>query len=88
MPAPIGYHRAVLRPIRGIRERPRRLTAPIRTPLLQLHGERDGCIQAISEQIDQRRFIARVHEVIPNTGHFLAQEAPHALAARVARWLA
>jgi pimeloyl-ACP methyl ester carboxylesterase len=61
---------AVPRPVRGVVERTRRLEAPITTPLLQLHGELDGCIQATSEVIDRERFVARIHEVVPNVGHF------------------
>ena len=88
MPAPIEYYRAMVRPLRGFARRTRGPTATITTPLLQLHGQRDGCIQPTPEELDRRRFSERVHEVLPNLGHFLPQEAPHALAARVAGWLA
>jgi pimeloyl-ACP methyl ester carboxylesterase len=88
MPGPLGYYRAIARPLRGLLDRARWLTAAIRTPLLQLHGELDGCIQPLPELLDRRRFDARVHEVVPNVGHFLQHEAPQALAARVAAWLA
>jgi pimeloyl-ACP methyl ester carboxylesterase len=87
LPGPIGYYRALTRPVRGLRDRTRWLTRTIAAPLLQLHGELDGCIQATSPMIDQRRFTARVHEVVPNAGHFLQHEYPHALAARVTGWL-
>jgi pimeloyl-ACP methyl ester carboxylesterase len=88
MPAPIEYYRAMVRPVRRFLERTRAMDTVIRTPLLQLHGELDGCMRAPPEEVDRRLFAERVHEVIPNAGHFLAHEAPHALAARVARWLA
>ncbi|HEU4732380.1 MAG TPA: alpha/beta hydrolase [Kofleriaceae bacterium] len=88
MPAPIAYYRAMVRPLRRFIERSRSLGAMISTPWLQLHGELDGCIPPTPEHVDRHRFAERVHEVIPNAGHFLPQEAPHALAERVARWLA
>ncbi|HET7506283.1 MAG TPA: alpha/beta hydrolase [Kofleriaceae bacterium] len=88
MPAPIEYYRAMVRPLRQFARRTRALGAVIRTPLLQLHGARDGCIRALPEDLDRHRFAAREHETIPNMGHFIPHEAPHALAARVTRWLA
>jgi pimeloyl-ACP methyl ester carboxylesterase len=88
MPAPLGYYRAMLRPLRTFVARTRALEVQIRTPLLQLHGQLDGCIQAPPEELDRRRFAAREHHVIPDVGHFLLQEAPRALAARVMAWLA
>src|SRR2546430_1963337 len=41
MPAPIKYYRAMLRP--SMLGATRRLSQPIKVPLLQLHGADDGC---------------------------------------------
>lgn len=87
MPAPLGYYRAMIRPIRTFTARSRALAVPIETPLLQLHGQIDGCIQATAEDVDRRWFTAREHHVIPEVGHFVPQEAPRLLAARVMAWL-
>ncbi|HEX3763241.1 MAG TPA: alpha/beta hydrolase [Kofleriaceae bacterium] len=88
LPAPIDYYRAVVRPLRTFAARQRALAVPIATPLLQLHGQQDGCIPPVPEALDRRWFTAREHRVVPNAGHFLFQEAPHEMAARVAAWLA
>jgi pimeloyl-ACP methyl ester carboxylesterase len=64
------------------------MQATIHTPLLQLHGQFDGCIAPTPEDLDRRRFAAREHHVIQDVGHFLLQEAPRGLAARVMAWLA
>jgi pimeloyl-ACP methyl ester carboxylesterase len=87
-PAPIGYYRALVRPLRTFAARRRALAVPIPTPLLQLHGQQDGCIAPVPEDLDRRWFAARDHRVVPNAGHFLFQEMPHEMAARVAAWLA
>jgi pimeloyl-ACP methyl ester carboxylesterase len=42
LPAPLAYYRAILAP--GFARRFAALAAPIRVPLLQLHGADDGCI--------------------------------------------
>ncbi len=44
LPAPLGYYRAMVRPLSGLRRRVAGGWRPIATPLLQLHGEEDGCI--------------------------------------------
>ncbi|EJT04273.1 alpha/beta hydrolase, partial [Rhizobium sp. CCGE 510] len=64
----------------------RRLSQPITTPLLQLHGADDGCI--FPQQVDDgHRFAARhAMEVVPDVGHFLHIEAPEAIAERIAAW--
>ena len=59
----------------------------IATPLLQLHGANDGCIEAPKEN-DAHRFAERVLEVVPDVGHFLHLEDPTGIAARIAAWLA
>ncbi|MBX3155851.1 MAG: alpha/beta hydrolase [Deltaproteobacteria bacterium] len=90
LPAPLGYYRAMVRPLRDLRTRTRRLAAPIATPLLQLHGADDGCVlppHGASAAFDARRFTARTLEIIPNTGHFLHLEQPDTVGARLAGWL-
>jgi pimeloyl-ACP methyl ester carboxylesterase len=87
LPSPLGYYRAMLRPLRAAAARARRLAAPIATPLLQLHGADDGCILPPDGRRDARRFGARTLEIVPNAGHFLHLEQPDATAARLAEWL-
>jgi pimeloyl-ACP methyl ester carboxylesterase len=87
LPAPIEHYRALVRPLAGVGARLTSWSRPIETPLLQLHGEEDGCILPPREP-DDRYFRARVLEVVSNAGHFLHLEQPAAIAARVAGWLA
>src|SRR5262249_49135542 len=68
LPAPIGYYRALVRPLRTFAARRRVLAVPIPTPLLQLHGQQDGCIAPVPEEMDRRWFAARDHRVVPNAG--------------------
>ena len=84
MPAPLRYYRGLLRP--GMLGTMRRLSQPITTPLLQLHGSDDGCI--FPQQVDDRHRFAGPHslEVVPDVGHFLHIEAPEAIAERIAAW--
>lgn len=84
MPAPLKYYRAMLRP--GMFGATRRMSQPIKVPLLQLHGANDGCILPVQVD-DQHRFAARrAMEVVPDVGHFLHIEAPEAIANRIAAW--
>ena len=87
LPAPLEYYRAIVRPLTTFVDRMRKAEAHIATPLLQLHGNDDGCIVPPTDE-DRRLFDARVLEVMPNLGHFLHVEAPTTIAGRVARWLA
>ncbi len=87
LPAPLEYYRAVMRPLSGFRDRIRRASRVIETPLLQLHGAADGCILPPSAD-DSRRFVERELAVLPGLGHFLHLEDPDQLASRVAGWLA
>jgi len=85
MPAPLGTYRALVG--RGLRAKIAALAAPIRVPLLQLHGARDGCVLPPGNA-DARRFAApRVYELVDGVGHFLHVERPDELAARIADWL-
>jgi pimeloyl-ACP methyl ester carboxylesterase len=87
LPAPLGYYRALVRPVAGLRARIRDLERPIETPLLQLHGQEDGCVLPPRDP-DDHLFRERVLELVPNAGHFLHLEQPAAIAARVTGWLA
>ena len=84
MPAPLKFYREMLRP--GMFDATRRMSQPIKVPVLQLHGANDGCI--LPAQVDdQHRFAAqRTNEVVPDLGHFLHIEAPEAIAKRIAAW--
>lgn len=76
-PAPVRYYRP--QPFRSGR---------IATPLLQLHGERDGCIAPPTEIDDAHRFAERVLDVVPGVGHWLHLEDPGGIARRIRAWLA
>ena len=86
-PAPLLYYRAMTRPLRPALERLRRRDR-ITVPTLYLHGAADGCIDA-DAGAGAERFFGRDYrrDVIPGAGHFLAAEAPAAVAARVVAWL-
>lgn len=87
LPAPLGYYRAILRPLSGYRTRLRKLAARIEVPVLQLHGADDGCVLPPTAD-DARRFARRELEVVPGVGHFLHLEQPAAIAEKIQRWLA
>ncbi len=88
LPAPLEYYRAMVRPLAGLRARLSEARGRIETPLLQLHGARDGCVLPPHDpEEDERYFCARTLEIVPNTGHFLHLEDPAAIAARLAAWL-
>ncbi|WP_372792345.1 alpha/beta fold hydrolase [Paraconexibacter sp.] len=57
-------------------------------PVLYLHGERDGCIQAALPQLYPELFVtgSRI-EVLPGAGHFLQLEQPDVVNALIAGWL-
>jgi pimeloyl-ACP methyl ester carboxylesterase len=86
LPAPLAYYRSIVSP--GLARRYAALAAPIRVPLLQLHGADDGCILPPGDR-DAHRFAApHAYECLSGLGHFLHLEQPEAIAARVAAWLA
>jgi pimeloyl-ACP methyl ester carboxylesterase len=91
LPAPLGYYRAMVRPLTGLRRRLAGGWRPIATPLLQLHGAEDGCILPSSMAPGSgadRQFLARTFEIVSSAGHFLHLEQPAAIAERVRAWLA
>jgi pimeloyl-ACP methyl ester carboxylesterase len=82
LPAPLGFYRAMVRPLAKFRERARRLAAPLAPPILQLHGADDGCILPPTDD-DVRRFTDRELVIVPGVGHFLHLEAPDRIAAQL-----
>lgn len=83
-PAPLEYYREARRNAR--RDLPV-LRAPIRTPLLYLHGANDGCVLAPTVD-DRERFASEYErEVMPGLGHFMHVEDPRRVVDRVADWL-
>lgn len=82
--APLGYYRAMRRVSRA---QLRRAAEPIVTPLLALHGERDGCV--LPPTADDRKRFSGPYEraIVPGVGHFLHVEAPVEIAERVSAWL-
>jgi pimeloyl-ACP methyl ester carboxylesterase len=86
-PAPLLYYRALTRPPGAALARLRRRDR-IAVPTLYLHGARDGCIGPEVGVGAERFFTAGYRrEVVPDVGHFVAAEAPMAIAARIAAWL-
>lgn len=88
-PAPLAPYRALLAP-RGLAARARELARwRIEVPLLQLHGERDGCIAAVPLAQQRGTLVGPAEQrLLPGCGHFLQLENPEALARLVVRWLA
>lgn len=87
--APLGLYRALFRPTSDARERLARLRSwRISTPLLYLHGARDGCV-GVALGDDQARHFDGPYErrVVAGVGHFLHLEAPLALEAMIAEHL-
>ncbi len=86
-PAPFEYYRALFRPMREAMRRARRRLV-IDTPLLNLHGARDGCVDARMAVRQDRFFRGRFEgRILPGVGHFLHIEQPGEVAAHVVEWL-
>jgi pimeloyl-ACP methyl ester carboxylesterase len=61
---------------------------PLITPTLQLHGAEDTATLPRTAQGSGRYVIAPYEwRLIPDTGHFLHQEAPDLVAGEIIRWL-
>lgn len=86
LPAPLGYYRAMVRPLATAAERVRQAGRRVETPLLQLHGADDGCILPPAAD-DGRYFAERALEILPGRGHFLHLEDPDGISRRVLAWL-
>ncbi len=90
--AALGYYRATFNPALQDPDlaalQMRMMTDPIEVPGLMLHGRNDGCMGA--ELIDGMSALfprgLRV-EIVPDTGHFLHQEAPERINAIVLDFL-
>lgn len=89
MPAPIGYYRAMLRPVGMAMQRLRGAAGQrITVPTLHLQGARDGCIGPAACTGQERFFAGPFRsEIVPDVGHFLQLEAPQVIAARVRAWI-
>ena len=90
LPAPLGYYRAIARPLGTSTRRIRRLGEQrVAVPTLHLHGADDGCIGA-DILGPERRFFERDYRcvVVPDVGHFLQIEAPDVMAGHILDWFA
>ena len=89
-PAPTLYYRALIRPFGRARARLRHdspLRRPLTVPTLYLHGADDGCIGVDVGRGAERHFAGPYqHDVLADTGHFLAAERPDDVAARAHAW--
>jgi pimeloyl-ACP methyl ester carboxylesterase len=85
MPGPVDFYRAMLRhpgvALRLLRASSQR---KIEVPTLYLHGEQDGCI-AGGLATGQARYFANClrEESIPQAGHFMLNEQPGPVSARI-----
>lgn len=67
----------------------RRLRRPIEVPVLRLHGAADGCFLEESTRGSERFVSGPLAErIVPDAGHFLAEEAPDLVSAALLEWLA
>jgi pimeloyl-ACP methyl ester carboxylesterase len=86
-PAPFEYYRALFRPMREALRRARRRLV-IDTPTLNLHGARDGCIDARMAARQERHFRGKFEgRVVPGVGHFLQIEQPDVVGGMIVDWL-
>lgn len=66
-----------------------RLRPPVTVPVLQLQGERDGCVVAAVTNGSQRYVEGPYeHHLLSGVGHFLSEEAPDQVSALLVDWLA
>ncbi len=65
----------------------RLLARPLAAPTLHLHGALDTCLLPRTAQ-GSGRYVAASYEwqLVPNVGHFLAEEAPELVTGELARW--
>ncbi len=63
------------------------MRAPITAPVLQLHGDFDGCVLASTAQGSSRHVTADYEwRLLTGVGHFPQQEAPERVSAELIRW--
>lgn len=85
MPAPLEYYREARRQARKLLA----LDFPlVCSPLLALHGAKDGCV--LPPTVDDGELFGAPYEreTLPDVGHFLHLEAPQQIAERIAKFLA
>ncbi|MBX3247413.1 MAG: hypothetical protein KF901_09540 [Myxococcales bacterium] len=88
MEGPLGYYRAMLRPLGPGAARIRHARGvTIPHDVLYLHGARDGCISPDARHGQARYFGAAFEERVLDAGHFLQLERPREVAALVDDWL-
>jgi pimeloyl-ACP methyl ester carboxylesterase len=65
----------------------RSMQQPIDRPVLQLHGELDGCVLASTAQ-GSSRYVSADYEwrLLPGDGHFPQHESPDQVSAELIRW--
>ncbi|MBX7160028.1 MAG: alpha/beta hydrolase [Acidimicrobiia bacterium] len=87
--AALGYYRAMFSPGRAAASAPEPATGPITTPLLYLHGVDDGCVGAEHAGGTRPPVITGEYraDLVDGCGHFLLQEQPAAVVARITDWL-
>jgi pimeloyl-ACP methyl ester carboxylesterase len=89
--AALRYYRALFLPWmrrRAYAPEQSRLLAPVRRPVLYLHGARDGCVGApVAQRGAQRLPPGSEFELVPDCGHFLHLERPGYVGERVVRFV-
>jgi pimeloyl-ACP methyl ester carboxylesterase len=89
LPAPLEYYRAMVRPIRDVKQRTERLARTlIEVPVRYLQGADDGCIGP-NAWLDQARWFSGPFDelVLPGLGHFLQLEDPELIAELCIEWM-
>jgi pimeloyl-ACP methyl ester carboxylesterase len=89
MPAPLGYYRAMVRPVAAAAARVRRAAADrVPVPTLHLQGADDGCIDVDAGAGQEAKFSGPFEtRILADAGHFLANERPDEVASAVLEWL-
>ncbi|MEC9465816.1 MAG: alpha/beta hydrolase [Myxococcota bacterium] len=91
MPAPLGYYRAMTRPLGSALQRlfdPRRPERAISVPTLHLHGAADGCVGPECLEGQHRFFSSPLQQkVLADVGHFLHLENPTLVNRHIMKWL-
>lgn len=83
--APVGYYRLGVRGVRALLQE----TLLVQTPLLHIHGARDGCIDVRLCRGEERWVSAPYRLAIyEDVGHFPHLEQPGCVARDVTRWFA
>ena len=91
--AALGYYRATLNPANQLPElaeaQARISVSPIMVPTLYFHGARDGCVGTeLLEGMDQLFPSGLDTVIVPDAGHFVHQERPELVNAKLLEFLA